>query len=157
MKILLAVDGSDFGGTAVNSVANRPWPANTEVKIITVMEPFQPYLAEVWAVSDDFYEAMDKSATTQATNAIEKALEIFQKAGNSDLRVSHEIIKGNPRNAILDEAETWNADLIVVGSHGYTGLKRVLLGSVSQAIASHAKCSVEIVRNREIGQQSHHS
>jgi nucleotide-binding universal stress UspA family protein len=157
MKILLAVDGSDFGGTAVNSVANRPWPANTEVKIITVMEPFQPYLAEVWAVSDDFYEAMDKSATTQATNAIEKALELFQKAGNNDLRVSHEIIKGNPRNAILDEAETWNADLIVVGSHGYTGLKRVLLGSVSQAVASHAKCSVEIVRSREIGQQSHHS
>jgi nucleotide-binding universal stress UspA family protein len=145
MKILVAVDGSDFGNAAANSVANRPWPANSEVKIISVMEPFQPYLAEVWAVSDDFYEQMDKSVKAQATNAIEKALEYFQAANNSALQVSKEIIKGNPKNAILDEAEAWGADLIVLGSHGYTGLQRLLLGSVSQAVASHAKCSVEIV------------
>jgi nucleotide-binding universal stress UspA family protein len=146
MKILLAADGSDFGNVAANSVANRPWPANSEVKIVSVMELFHPYLAEVWAVSDNFYEEMDKSIKAQATNTIEKALEYFQAANNSDLQVSSEILKGNPQNAILDEAEAWGADLIVVGSHGYTGLKRMLLGSVSQAVASHAKCSVEIVR-----------
>jgi nucleotide-binding universal stress UspA family protein len=149
MKILLAVDGSDYSNAAAESVAKRPWPANSEVKIVSVMEPFQPYLAEIWAVSDEFYEEMDKSVKAQATNSIEKALEYFQAANNSDLQVSSEIVKGNPRNAILDEADVWNADLIVLGSHGYTGLKRVLLGSVSQAVASHAKCSVEIVRNRE--------
>ena len=53
---------------------------------------------------------------------------------------------GSPREVILDEADHWGANLIVVGSHGYRGLTRFLLGSVSQAIASHAKCSVEIVR-----------
>ncbi|HKG22127.1 MAG TPA: universal stress protein, partial [Blastocatellia bacterium] len=57
-------------------------------------------------------------------------------------------IVGHPRYLITDEAERWGADLIVVGSHGYQGLTRLLLGSVSQAVASHAKCSVEIVRGR---------
>ena len=47
---------------------------------------------------------------------------------------------------ILDEAESWGADLIVLVSHGYGPLKRFLLGSVSQAVVSHAKCSVEVVR-----------
>ncbi len=152
MKILLAIDGSDFGNAAASSVAARPWPANSEVKIVSVMEPFQPYLTEIWAVSDNFYEEMDKSVKAQAKNAIEKALEFFQAAKHSNLQVSNEIIKGNPKNAILDKAEAWGADLIVLGSHGYTGLKRLLLGSVSQAVASHAKCSVEIVRTPTLNQ-----
>jgi nucleotide-binding universal stress UspA family protein len=56
------------------------------------------------------------------------------------------LFSGHPKEVILDEAEKWDADLIVVGSHGYRGWQRFLLGSVSQAIASHAPCSVQIVR-----------
>lgn len=147
MKILLAVDGSEYSNAAADSVAKRPWPAESEVKIIAVMEIVQPYLTEMWAVSDEFWEDMDKSAKAQANAAIEKARACFQAANRSDLLISTDIPKGNPRNVILDMAEAWGADLIVLGSHGYTGLKRVLLGSVSQAVAAHAKCSVEIVRS----------
>jgi nucleotide-binding universal stress UspA family protein len=50
---------------------------------------------------------------------------------------------------ILDEAERWDADLIVLGSHGYNGWQRFLLGSVSHAVATHAHCSVEIVRQKQ--------
>ncbi|MFY9574809.1 MAG: universal stress protein [Blastocatellia bacterium] len=50
---------------------------------------------------------------------------------------------------MIDESNAWDADLIVVGSHGYRGLTKLWLGSVSQAVAAHAKCSVEIVRTRE--------
>jgi nucleotide-binding universal stress UspA family protein len=53
---------------------------------------------------------------------------------------------GRAQDVILDEAERWGADLIVLGSHGYRAFKRFLLGSVSQAVATHAPCSVEIVR-----------
>lgn len=49
-------------------------------------------------------------------------------------------------------AEEFRADLIMVGSHGHGAIERFLLGSVSQAVALHAKCSVEIIRNRSIGQ-----
>lgn len=56
---------------------------------------------------------------------------------------------GHAPSTILDEAEAWSADLIVVGSHGYRGFKRFLLGSVAQALASHARCSVAIMRQRQ--------
>jgi nucleotide-binding universal stress UspA family protein len=62
------------------------------------------------------------------------------------LKVTTETLLGPPQQMILDEAENWGADLIVIGSHGYGFWDRLLLGSVSQAVASHAKCSVEIVK-----------
>jgi hypothetical protein len=62
---------------------------------------------------------------------------------------------GHPVQEIVDRAEHWGADLIVVGSHGYRGFKRLLLGSVSQAVASHAQCSVEIVRSKLTASGSH--
>lgn len=152
MKFLLAVDGSPFGDVAAQSLASRPLPTGSSVKIISVMEPFQPYMAEVWALPSEFWEDMEKSARTQAETAIDKALGYFNTAAaelHKDVQITTEVLKGNPKHAIVDEAASWGADFIVLGSHGYTGLKRVLLGSVSQAVASHAGCSVEIIRERE--------
>jgi len=54
--------------------------------------------------------------------------------------------EGDPKSKILDTARDWDADLIVLGSHGRKGLQHFLMGSVSEAVARHAECSVEIVR-----------
>jgi nucleotide-binding universal stress UspA family protein len=54
--------------------------------------------------------------------------------------------EGDPRSVIVEEAEQWPAELIVLGSHGYTGIKKWLMGSVAQSVVSHAPCSVEVVR-----------
>jgi nucleotide-binding universal stress UspA family protein len=62
------------------------------------------------------------------------------------LKISSKIIEGPPRQVIVDEAEKWGADLIVMGSRGLGAWNRLLLGSVSSAVVYHAKCSVEIVR-----------
>lgn len=64
------------------------------------------------------------------------------------MKITTEVLSGSPKRVILEEAEAFGADLIVVGSHGHGALERFLLGSVSQAVALHAKCSVEIVRTR---------
>jgi nucleotide-binding universal stress UspA family protein len=149
MKILLAVDGSTYSDAAVAGVVKRPWPANSELKVLSIIEPFTPYMTEIWATSNEFWEELDKASREQANQAINRALEQLSKNASKSLSISTEIVKGNPKNAILDEAERWGADLIVLGSHGYTGFKRMLLGSVSQAVASHAHCSVEIVRMPE--------
>lgn len=146
MKLLLAVDGSPFSDAVVEAVAQRPWPTNSEVRVLTVIEPFKPYMTELWATSNDFWEEMDKASKEQANKALSGALERMNAAVDQTLKISTDIMEGNAKNAILDEAEKWGADLILIGSHGYTGLRRMLLGSVSQAIASHAHCSVEIVR-----------
>jgi len=56
------------------------------------------------------------------------------------------IRRGNPTDEIIDEAETWGAECIFVGAKGTRGIERLLLGSVSSAVAARARCSVEVVR-----------
>ncbi len=72
------------------------------------------------------------------------AEEIANKAPG--LQVSTQVLEGSPKKMIVEEAERWGADLILVGSHGHGPAERFLLGSVAQAVAVHAPCSVEIVR-----------
>ena len=71
-------------------------------------------------------------------------------AGGS-MKITTEVLSGSPKRVILEEAEAFGADLIVVGSHGHGMVESFLLGSVSQAVALHAKCSVEIVRTPTSG------
>ena len=78
---------------------------------------------------------------------------IILKEKNPALFISTKVINYSPKHSILNEAESFGADLIMVGSHGGSGLTRFLLGSVSQAVALHADCSVEIVRNRDLREQ----
>ncbi len=148
MKILLATDGSDYSKAAVNSVAERPWPEGSEVKIISAMEiPYAP-TTEAWVLPDSYYSELDRVAREQAEAAVKDAVERIESGKASRLEIITKIIGGSAREVILDEAERWGADLIVLGSHGYSGWRRFLLGSVSHAVATHAHCSVEIVRRR---------
>jgi nucleotide-binding universal stress UspA family protein len=62
--------------------------------------------------------------------------------------VRTKILDGLPADVIVEEARDWSADLIVVGSHGYGFMKRMLLGSVAGAVVANAPCSVHVVRSR---------
>ena len=148
MKILLATDGSDCSKTAVNSVAERPWPEGSEVKIISAMEIPYPPTTETWVMPDSYYSELDRVAREQSEAAVKDAVERIESGKASGLEIITKIISGSAREAILDEAEKWGADLIVLGSHGYSGWQRFLLGSVSHAVATHAHCSIEIVRQK---------
>jgi nucleotide-binding universal stress UspA family protein len=148
MKILLATDGSDYSKAAVNSVAERPWPKGSEVRIVSAMEnPYAP-TTEGWVLPDSYYSAMERAAREQAEAAVKDAVERIESGKASGLEITTRIIGGSASATILDEAERWDADMIVLGSHGYSALQRFLLGSVSHAVATHAHCSVEIVRQK---------
>jgi len=148
MKILLATDGSEYSKAAVNSVAERPWPEGSEVKIISAMEiPYAP-TTETWALPNSYYSELERVAREQAEAAVRYAVERIESGKASGLEIIPKIIGGSAGEVILDEAEKWGADLIVLGSHGYSGWQRFLLGSVSHAVATHAHCSVEIVRRK---------
>ena len=152
MKILLAVDGSPCSDTAIAEVARRPWPEGSEVRMIVAVEiPTLP-VTEAAVLSAQFFEDAEKAARNRAGSVIEDALAKFRAHGNQLLPVTTAIIGDSPKEAIVEEAERWGADLVVVGSHGYRGFKRYLLGSVSQAVATRAKCSVEIVRANQAGE-----
>lgn len=144
MKILLAVDGSSHSQEAVDEVARRPWPPRSTVRVLSVIQPYTPPATEVvlGATLEDIRRQQTADAehlTARAANAVKAA----------DVSAETAVREGDPRSAIVDEADEWGADLIVVGSHGRTGVKRWLLGSVAGAIVSHAPCSVEVVRRRE--------
>jgi nucleotide-binding universal stress UspA family protein len=109
--------------------------------------PFVP-TPDTWALPETYFNEMEKAAQEQAEATLAAARQQISSAHGDQVSVSTAVIHGHPKEAILDESEKWNADLIVVGSHGYRGWQRFLLGSVSQAVASHAKCSVTIVRER---------
>jgi len=149
MKILLAVDGSTCSDAAVNEIAHRPWPAGTIIKVLSAIEPIIYPTSETWVMPESYYEEMEKAGRENAQAAIDRAVNNLREAHGSDFEIISEIKDGHAQDVILDDAEKWGANLIVVGSHGYRGFKRFLLGSVSHAVATHAKCSVEIVRGCE--------
>lgn len=144
MKILLPIDGSPCSDAAVEEVARRPWPAGSTVKVLTAIETPMPPTPETWAVPLDYFEELEAALRKQGQNIVDAAIQKLKS--NKTLTADAVLIPGSPRPVILDEAEDWGADLIVLGSHGYSAWKRLLLGSVSQAVVSHAKCSVEVVR-----------
>ena len=144
MKILLAIDGSPCSDAAVAEVVRRPWPEGSLVKVLTALETPMPPTPEAWALPLNYFENLDAALRKQGENIVNDALQKLKS--NKTLRADAVLAPGSPRPVILDEAESWGADLIVLGSHGYGALKRFLLGSVSQAVVSHANCSVEVVR-----------
>ncbi|MDQ3802426.1 MAG: universal stress protein [Acidobacteriota bacterium] len=149
MKILLAVDGSEYSAAAVEEVAARPWPSGTRVRVLSAVERVVPPAAEVWYDAGGSLEQARQEMTKHADQLTAGVAETLRGGG---LTAETAVRDGDPRSVIVDEAKEWDADLIVVGSHGYTGLKRWLLGSVAQAVAGHAPCSVEIVRRKQAGQ-----
>jgi nucleotide-binding universal stress UspA family protein len=149
MKILLAVDGSPCSDAAINEVGRRPWPEGSSVKVLTAYELPAPPAPEAWALPLNYFDEMDVALRKQAQNVVDDAIQKLKSSLTKTISLDGTLLPGPPRTVILDEAESWGADLIVVGSHGYRAWERFLLGSVSQAIVSHAKCSVEVVRCRQ--------
>jgi nucleotide-binding universal stress UspA family protein len=146
MKILLAIDHSEYSVEAIKEVAKRPWPAKTIVRVISVVEPVPPPAAELWYDASGSLERVQQEMTKRAAELTQKASESLKRKG---LKVESAVREGDARSEIVDEARKWSADLIVLGSHGYTGMKRLLLGSVASSVVSHAPCSVEIVRRKQ--------
>jgi len=145
MKILLAVDGSSPSQQAIEEVARRPWPPASTVRIISVARPYVPSASEFVPAALTPQEVMQQHEE-EARHIAARAADYIGQGG---LPVEAVARLGDPRTAIVDEARDWGADLIVVGSHGRTGLERLLLGSVAQSVAAHAPCSVELVRRRQ--------
>jgi nucleotide-binding universal stress UspA family protein len=146
VKILLAIDGSAPSQYAVDEVARRPWPSPTMVRVLSVIQPYTPPATE-FVLAGATLENMRRQQTSEAERLTALGVEAVKVASVSGETVVRE---GDPRSEIVDEAVEWGADLIVVGSHGRTGLKRWLLGSVASAVVSHAPCSVEVVRTRGV-------
>jgi nucleotide-binding universal stress UspA family protein len=146
MKILLAVDGSASSDAAVDELLRRPWPSKSDLRVITVVESPLVTGMDPWAVPPDYLESIEKAIRRSAGKVIENALAKLKKIEGETFRITSEIIQGSPKQVIVEEAESWGADLIVMGSRGLGAWDRLMLGSISSSVVHHAKCSVEVVR-----------
>jgi nucleotide-binding universal stress UspA family protein len=145
VRIIIGLDGSPDAELAMEAVAGRAWPAGSEVHLITVLDDrlsiltpsLIPRLAR-WSSAGD---SVDDQAWVD--RMMKAASDKLQTAG---LEISREVVRGAPSQRLLDAAVDWQADCIVMGARGLTGIERFLIGSVSSDVAVRANCSVEVVR-----------
>ena len=136
VRILLGCVGSGASMDAARRVASRRWPKGTTIRVVTAVDG-----GLLAALQGD--ESTEADVRGEAAAMPESVAPLLRAAGLQVETVSRD---GDPKRLLVEEAASWQADCIVVGARGRTGLSRLLLGSVALATASRAACSVEIVR-----------
>ena len=144
LRILIAIDHSEASDVAVSEVIGQVKPAGTEVKLLHVMDPFPERLASRKGRQDSLdFAAARRELRAFAEKLLVRVAERLRAAGFS---VSSSIQEGDVRPLILEQAQAWRADLIVLGAHPRRGIKRFFTSSTSEDVSREASCSVEIVR-----------
>jgi len=139
-RILTPVDGSEQAHRAFEFVAEEFGDAT--VVLLHVVNPAEAgYSAQatIPAFSEEWYEN-EKAAAAELFDEIEGL------AADTDLSVEREIEVGKPIRAIVEYAEDSDVDQIVMGSHGRSGVTRILLGSVAEAVVRRSPVPVTVVR-----------
>jgi nucleotide-binding universal stress UspA family protein len=147
MKVLLATDGSAFSQSAARVALARPWPRDTQFHILSVPEiPITS--GEATLLPQGTMTELRDSAIGTAKAAAQEVVKLFQAAGIQPSSIIPMPLESTAQ-AILESAEEIGAHMILVGSHGRRGLDRLLLGSVSETVAAHAHCAVEVIRHKK--------
>jgi nucleotide-binding universal stress UspA family protein len=144
MKVILAVDESIYSQEVIKTVTEREWPADTEFKILSVLEPLEDCLGDRF---EDMFQGINEKRK-KAVDHFGKSIREKVEATIPGARVHFEVRSGNPKTEIINAAVEWCADRIMIGAHGQRGCPHNLLGSVSRSVAGYAPCSVEVVRGK---------
>ena len=143
MKILIALDASNHSERALEFLTRMRWPAGSRVIVLTVIQP---------PVDPSSADPRTTMFTGELLEEQRRRLEELVASAECTLReagfpTEGRILVGDPREALADVARSERADLLVVGSRGRTGITKLLLGSVSSHLVTHAPCSVLVVKH----------
>lgn len=146
MKVIVAIDDSPYSQALVAAVTKRAWPKHTVFKLVTVLEPIAATIDD--GLASAFSDTLAAVSLRRKRAAQERNKKICLRLGSviDGAKATSEIREGQPRQEILNAAVDWSADLILVGAHGRDVCPTNSMGSVSRAVASHAPCSVEVIR-----------
>ena len=157
-RVVVAVDGSDIASEAVSTVRRWPFLAATEVRTLSVAPTPSSgwpgaHMAGRTVVAERDGIAVTEAVSDHAAIAADAATTL-RAVG---FETHSEVLTGSPAHVIVAFAEEWDADLVIMGSHGRTGLARLLLGSVARNVLHHASCSVLVVRRHADPVRSRHA
>ncbi len=136
-KILIALDGSENAYKALEYAIQLAIDYNAQLNLLTVVPDFEPKSNE-----ESAYQRM---LVERAKSYLDNAKEEIEET-NHDIKFETEIVYGDPAENIITSAEKNEVDLIVIGSRGLSGVKRWVLGSVSDRVSDYAPCMVLIVK-----------
>jgi nucleotide-binding universal stress UspA family protein len=143
MKILVAYDGSECADAALDDLRRAGLPSDAQIKVLSVVENWLPAPSRLKIIehidSDQEYLASSRRGGIRLASI---------GRGEPGWDVKSESGVGSPATVIIEKADEWDADLIVVGSHGRTGLGKFFFGSVSQKVLSEARRPVRVARGR---------
>lgn len=143
MKILIGIDDSPCSQAALEFVKKMTWPAGSQIELLCALQPISaPALAGGAPYTDYVAEAWEEQCRVQ--QELVARLEREMQAAGFKTHAATEV--GDPRVVLVDAARTMGADLLVVGSHGRSGLSKLVLGSVASHLVVHAPCNVMVVK-----------
>ncbi len=145
MRILIAVDDSSHSQAAVDFVNRMRWPAGSEAIVLSVSRPA--------LVS---YALVDAPGMSYSPQLYEEQLKFHEEIASRyerdmkdvGLKTRAVVMQGDPREAIVDLVRQEKVDLIVMGSHGRSGVSKLVMGSVASHVVTHAPCDVVVVKLR---------
>jgi nucleotide-binding universal stress UspA family protein len=143
LRVLVGTDGSAYSAAAVQAVSRRTWPEGTQVRLLAVVDTVMALSDKEEEPTVKWLEVDDEHNWDQVRQVFEPEAERLRATG---LDAAVMIRRGHPTQQLLEEAETWGARSVFVGAKGMRGIERLVLGSVSAALAARAHCSVEVVR-----------
>jgi nucleotide-binding universal stress UspA family protein len=143
MKILIAVDESPHAAEALRWAARLGWPAGSEALAFSSIRSDLYVTGSLYPPAAQEIEQLVRAESQRVEAHLQSVLPDLVKAGlKATARVGH----GDPRISILDEAKSFGADLLILGSHGRRGLAKLVLGSVATHVVTHAHCSVLVAK-----------
>ncbi len=145
-KVVVTMDNSPYSRAALMWMSKINWGDSCQFKLTTVIQPIIESFDSISSIANTSTIQIQHDALVAAAKTeLEKYADDLSKLVGKE-RVSIEIVEGDAREAIVNLATSWGAELVVMGSHGRTGLTKLMLGSVSQAVALHSPISVLIVK-----------
>ena len=145
MKILIGFDASSHSERALSFVTRMRWPAGSRMIVVSVLASMTGALATPYEPVSVAPELLEEQRL-QLRETVARAELLLRGAG---FATEGRVVDGEPRETLIEVATKERADLIVVGSHGRTGFSKLMLGSVSSHVVTHAPCSVLVVKQAE--------
>jgi nucleotide-binding universal stress UspA family protein len=149
MRVLIAIDDSACSRLAIDAVVNRHWADSTKFRVIHVVEPIVQQYGLVAPQAVELMIDAEKKLKIHGQQLLDATSAKLQSLFGAE-SVGCEVLQGNVSDTIVQNAIEWKADLIVIGSHGRTGIDRLFLGSVAEKVVNRAPCSVDVVKLKAV-------